>query len=87
MPALTLSPGLVVRLVVVYAVGVAMLVVGVRHTYWAWTGRTDELTTVVEGALAEEPQIRRYLWMIGGPLVTIASLALMGVLTWVLVVQ
>ena len=87
MPALTLSPGLVVRLVVVYAVGVSMFVVGARHTYWAWTGQTDELTTVVEGALAEEPRTRRYLWMVGGPLVVVASLALMGVLTWLLVVQ
>lgn len=75
------------RLVVVYAIGVAMLVVGARHTYWAWTGRTDELTTVVEGALAEDVGTRRSLWMVGGPLVVTASLALMGVLTWLLLGQ
>ncbi|MDZ7700807.1 MAG: hypothetical protein U5J98_01375 [Halobacteriales archaeon] len=64
-----------------------MLLVGVRQSYRAWTGRTDELLTVVEGALEESPETRRLLWMVGGPLVVLVVLAVLGVLAWLLLGQ
>lgn len=81
---LGLSFGQLVQLGVVYAVAVGMLAVGAQQSYRAWTGRTDDLLVVVEGALAEGPETRRRLWMVGGPLVVAASLALLGGLTWLL---
>ncbi|MFB6354440.1 MAG: hypothetical protein ABEJ92_10185 [Halobacteriales archaeon] len=61
------------------------VVTGARHAYWAWTGRTNRLTTVVEGVFAERPATRRWLWAIGRPLVALGGLAFAAVLTWLLV--
>lgn len=87
MLVLSLSLGMLTRLAIGYALGVFMIVTGGRHTYWAWTGRTEGLTTVLEGPLAEEPDTRRRLWALLGPVVTLAGIAVLGVLTWLLLGQ
>jgi hypothetical protein len=87
MLVLSLDLGMLARLAIGYGLGAFMVVTGAHHTYWAWTGQTDRLTTVVEGALAESPATRRRLWAVLGPFVVLGGLGLLGVLTWLLVGQ
>lgn len=87
MIVLALSLGMLARLLFGYLLGLFMVVTGGIHTYWAWTGQTERLTTVFEGPLAESSATRRWLWTLGGPLVVLAGIGLIGVLTWLLTGQ
>ncbi len=69
-----------------YGLGVLSLWVGTRHTYWAWTGQYDRLTTVVAGPFAESADTRVVLWKVGGSFCVLAGVVVTVGVTYLLLV-